>query len=113
MDLRIVRLLTLVVVSTFLAPIAYAKLAPSTQPDAQLLAASDPAAKEMLAVNVGPAHFRGEAIADAFHSLRTSTKLNIFVNWKSLEAVGIKHLLPLTLDVSNLPLDRALDRMLD
>ena len=62
---------------------------------------------------VGAIRARGTAFADLIDQLRDATSQNIFVNWRALKACRVTKDLPVTIDLSNLPLDRAMDRLLD
>jgi hypothetical protein len=66
-----------------------------------------------MTASVGELRFRGAAMADAVEELGKATNQSIFVNWRALKASRITKELPVTLDLSGLPLDRALDRLLD
>lgn len=50
---------------------------------------------------------------DVFNQLRHSGKINIFVNWSSLEQVGIDRQKPITLKASGISLRRVLDMVTD
>jgi len=62
--------------------------------------------------NVGEMQVRGAAFSDVIDKLRDATNQHIFVNWRPLAAYRVTTDLPVTLDLSRLPLDEALNRLL-
>jgi hypothetical protein len=57
--------------------------------------------------------FSGTPLSNAIENLRTTTKLNIFVNWRAMEAAGAKQNLPVTCKLRGLTVEQALHKLLD
>jgi len=72
-----------------------------------------PAPAPKLGANVGEVHARGTAFSDLINQLQDATGQTIFVNWRALKELRVTKDLPISIDLSNLPLGRALDRLLD
>lgn len=60
-----------------------------------------------------PVQFDGNTFENVVEYLRNVTGINLFVNWKSLEAAGIAPNTTITLQLSNVPADKALRLILD
>jgi hypothetical protein len=52
------------------------------------------------------------SLADIIDFLRDVSGANIYVNWRALEAVGVDRKAPVTLDLREVPLSEALDKLL-
>jgi hypothetical protein len=63
--------------------------------------------------NVGEMRVKGAAFSDVIDKLRDATNQNIFVNWRALKTCRVTKDLPVTIDLSRLPIDEALNRLLD
>ena len=57
--------------------------------------------------------FDNTPASDAFEVVRKSTGVNIYVNWRALEALGIQKDTPISLKASNISTARALDLITD
>lgn len=71
------------------------------------------AARVAMKADVGKLRLRGESLEDAVKALHTASRLNIFVNWDALSYERVTRQLPVTVDLSNLPFDQALNRLLE
>jgi hypothetical protein len=77
-------------------------------------ASGDPFARTAnLSANVGKLHASGTPFSDVVDELRAATGEDVFVNWPALKAIHVTRDLPVTVDLSNLPLSQAIDRLLD
>ncbi len=68
--------------------------------------------KALLDKELPEANFDAVALGDVIDFLRDVTNANIFVNWKSLESVGIDKNAPVTLRVRNVSFGKVLDMVL-
>jgi hypothetical protein len=62
---------------------------------------------------VGELVLKGTSLEDAIQSLREATGQNIFVHWNALNKARVTETLPVTINLSSLPLDQALDHLLE
>jgi hypothetical protein len=63
--------------------------------------------------SVGQLQISGTALADIIAQLQQATDCDILVNWRALQEVRVTRDLPVTIDLSNLPLSEALAKLLD
>ena len=75
--------------------------------------AQDQAIRQALDAKLADLKFSGDALQDVIDRFRTAGSLNLFVNWRALEKQRVTRDLPVTLDLSNLPAGKALDRLLE
>jgi hypothetical protein len=70
-------------------------------------------ATRLLSVKLGGMKFSGDSFADAVARLRQAAALDIYVNWRAMDQARVTRTLPVTIDLSNLPVDGALDTLLE
>jgi hypothetical protein len=66
-----------------------------------------------LARQIPEIHFSGQGLEDVVDFMRDVSGANLFVNWRALEAAGIKKGAPVTLRVKNVTLKAALEAIVD
>jgi hypothetical protein len=81
----------------------------TTQPSS----VADQATRQKLQTKLGPMKLSGDALADAVDRLRDAASLDIYVNWRALDALKVTRDLPLTIDLSGLRAWDALDALLE
>lgn len=57
--------------------------------------------------------FDNTAVSDVFEAVRKNARVNIHINWRSLQEIGIQKDTPITLKASNISTARALDLITD
>ena len=79
-----------------------------------ILAATTSAAVDREKILAAPAHMAKESgtpLEDVVDHLRDGSQQNVFINWKAVEAAGVKRTMPLTIDLSGLTLGEAATRI--
>ena len=75
---------------------------------ADVVAANTAAAQRKLGAVAPEVNLNAVAIGDAIDYVRDLTDLNVFVNWRALEATGIDRQAPVTVRLKNVPVEQAL-----
>ena len=82
------------------------------QPRSAAAIAADEAARRALATPMPDREFACIPLSGAIDALREKTGVKVFVNWKSMEGIGIRRDIPVTVGLRGKTLAKALDTLL-